>query len=306
MLGLHTDLLLVDGMNLIFKGYYVMTNLSTSSGDPTNIIYSFLQSLSTTAGKYHPQGIIVCWEGIGSNDYRRAIYDGYKGDRKEKATKIDWNNVHQQIDTVRDFLSDLGVGTATIPYKEADDTIASFCLAYPEKNIVINSSDNDFLQLITSQIRWFNGTKEVNIKNFYREMGVSLDRFLDYRVLTGDKSDCIPGIKGIGEKTAKILLNKIDLDKYMENYNKESALARTGNLFAPNASDIVWRNRKLMNLKLHVNSKVDLKPVVEKSCLDIGSIAEGLEDLEMWSILDNMDEFVDPFTRQDLESVLNG
>jgi len=99
-------------------------------------------------------------------------------------------------------------------------------------------------------------------------------------------------------------LNKIDLDKYMENYTEKSAIPRTGNLFKPDAVEIKERNYKLMNLKLNINSKGDLKPLVECSSLDIDSIGEMLEDCEMWSIVDEMDEFITSFKGQDLKQVL--
>lgn len=305
VLGLHTDLLLIDGMNQIMRNYFAITGLSTSYGGNTNIIYGFLQSLSITANKYNPQGIVVVWEGSNSNAYRREIYPQYKGDRKERGKDINWDDIHNQADIVKDFLIELGVSMIAVPNKEADDVIASFCYTYPNKKIVINSSDNDFLQLITPNIRWYNGSIEINHKNFYSEMDLPLERFLDYKVLITDKSDCIPGIKGVGKKTAKNLLNKISLDKYIENYNEKSALPRTKNLFKPDAKEIIERNRKLMDLKLNIVSKAVLTGGVETSQLNIDSVGEMLEDYEIWSLIDNMDEFIGGFKGTDLKGVLN-
>ena len=89
--GLGIDLLLIDGMNVTMKCFHTLKGLSTENGDDTGIIYGFLKSLAATARRYLPSGIVVVWEGRGSNAYRRGIYEGYKSKRKEKAKDIDWD-----------------------------------------------------------------------------------------------------------------------------------------------------------------------------------------------------------------------
>lgn len=305
-LGIGCNLLLIDGMNLIFRSYYTTGDLETSYAEPTGIIYGFLKSLSTTTEKYTPQSIVVCWEGKDSNAYRREIYSGYKGDRKEKGKDIDWDDIYQQKGVIKDFLVELGISTVAVPYKEADDVIAGFCFAYPNKKIVINSSDRDLLQLMTPNVIWYNGKVEINIKNFYSKVGVSLERFVDYKVMVGDDSDCIPGIKGIGPKTAKGLLNKISLDQCMENYTEKSALPRTKNLFVPGAEEIIERNRNLMDLGLNPIQRGQILGCIESSELDECSCMEMLEDWEIWSILDDWEKFITGFRNCNLKGVLNG
>ncbi len=305
LLNIGVDILLIDGMNLVMKSAFSLKGLSTEAGVETGVIYGFLQSLSVTARKYMPTDIIVAWEGKYSKDWRRQIYSGYKAKRKEKS-KIDMTPVWVQVDILHDFLHELGIGSIAVDGQEADDVIASLTYAYPDKSVVIASSDHDLLQLVTPNVIWYSGKDEIALTNFQNKVGVPIDRFIDMKVITGDSSDEIPGIKGIGEKTAKDLLNRIDLDRYVEKYTKQSALPRTKNLFEPNAVEIINRNRRLMDLSLQIISKTDLTNSMETSEPDWDSLRDMVEDYECWSILDDWDDFIVGFRNMDLKGELNG
>lgn len=307
LLNIGTDILLVDGMNAIFKSAYAIRNLKSGNQD-TGAVYGVLKSLSSAVKEYLPSAVIITWEGKNNKDRRRELYPQYKEGRKTK--DLDIQSVFNQIDILQDFSSCMGLGWLRVESYEADDCIAAIVNEYSDLEIVIMSSDQDLLQLVSPKVKWystgsFGQTKEINYDNFLTKMGVTIDKFLDYKMLVGDSSDNIPGISGIGDKTAKQILSKYSLEEYRNSFTEEIALPRTKKLFEPEAKKILERNRKLMDLNENKIPREELFDGLELDEYEEDGLIELLNDFEMWSILDTFGEFKEGFEAINTKEVLN-
>ncbi len=307
------DLLLIDGMNLVFKAAFSTGGLK--SGEiPTGVVYGFLNMIKAMVGTFWPRGIIVCWEGRHGKDKRKKLYPGYK-DRPK--LDLDMASVYQQIDIVNEFIYHLGIGTLTVDEYEADDSIAAVSRIATDAEIstVIVSNDEDLWQLINEYVCCYNISKTqiLGQLNFESIVGVSLRRYLDYKCLVGDNSDKIKGIAGIGPDTAKkICALKYGLKDYMK--KGEASIARTKNLFVdePDPYQILNRNNQLMNLRYgRVGGRMDpvdmnVIPQINIGSLDKDEVCDLLEDYDMWSFRDDFPQFIMGFNTMCLQEVIDG
>lgn len=195
--------LLLDGNNLAYRAKYSFSK--THRQQDVGVVYGFLYVLFSYIDRYSADSIIVCWDG-GTPPDRREKVASYKSNR----TKDD--DIHlffEQIDILRRVLSSMGILNVREKGLEADDLIF-----HASRNLlgecIIISTDGDLAQSVTPdgrvQIYHPTSDKVVNWDNFIEHVGVSPERYLDYRVMTGDVSDNIKGIHGIGEQLAKEIL----------------------------------------------------------------------------------------------------
>ena len=206
--------ILVDGNNLMFRSYYATAyngNLMKNSKDfPTNALYGFVNMINKIINEEKPIYIAVAFD-IGKN-FRHDKYDSYKAGRIETPTEL-----KQQMPIARKILTAMGIKYLELEPYEADDiigTLAKMADEDPEYDATIISSDKDLLQLISDVV----DVKLLKQKDYIRynhatfvaDYGIEPIRIIDLKGLAGDSSDNIPGVKGIGEKTALTLLQKYD------------------------------------------------------------------------------------------------
>ena len=215
-------IILVDGNNLMFRSFYatlysgsVMTN---KEGFPTNALYGFVNMMNKIISEEKPEYIMVAFD-IGKT-FRHEKYDYYKGKRDETS-----NDLKIQFPVAKKILNAMGIKYFELEGYEADDIIGTFAKKVDENkdyNATIVSSDKDLLQLISDDVSvkllkpkdYIRMTKE----EFFKEYGLEPIRMIDLKSLMGDASDNIPGVKGIGEKTAiKLLQAYGTLDGVYEN-----------------------------------------------------------------------------------------
>lgn len=203
------DLLLIDGNSMLFRAYYATLYtrmMRTRNGIPTNAVYGFILMIRKAFELLAPDGVLVAWD-TGKPTFRHKEYDAYKGTRKE----IDQDLI-LQFPIVREFLDSANIKRYECEGIEADDIIGSLAKKYPDLKVHILSSDKDLLQLIDDTSDVFlmkKGISEMQIVNEakLKEMyGLKPHQIIDLKALMGDASDNIPGVKGIGEKTALKLL----------------------------------------------------------------------------------------------------
>jgi DNA polymerase I len=214
--GMSTDpnssVLIIDGLNCFLRAFQSSPAMN-DDGDHVGGISSFLKSIGYAIKLIKPRKVIIVFDGRGGSLKRRKIYSGYKNGRR---TNIRLNrmydtigddfgkNSQREITRLMQYLNNLPITTMSVDYVEADDTIAYLTKQYyNEKNVVIMSTDKDFLQLANEHVTIWSPTKKrlYGCHEILTEYGISCSNFIFYRVLSGDKSDNIDGIKGAGLKS---------------------------------------------------------------------------------------------------------
>ena len=221
-------IVLIDGNNLVFRSYFATaysgTIMKNSKGFPTNALYGLINMINKIISEENPTHIMIAFD-VGKT-FRHDKYQDYKAGRSDTP-----NELKEQLLKTREVVESMGIKYFGIPNYEADDIIGTFA-KYVEKRDdltgVIISSDKDLIQLISDKV-----TMKVLKSNDYimmdkakfKEIYGLLDpkRMIDLKSLMGDSSDNIPGVKGIGEKTAISLLQKYEtLDGVYENIDNTS------------------------------------------------------------------------------------
>ena len=232
-LSVNDRVLIVDGLNLYLRVFAVNGTLN-DNGVPVGGLVGFLRSLSYAIREVNPTRVIIVYDGAGGSQRRRKILPDYKSQRKPGKRITRWdafkNAVEEkeamkiQFSRLLDYLDFLPINVISIDKIEADDTIAYVAHKLLDKEVTIMSSDQDFLQLVDNRITVWSPTK----KKFYTprmvmdDYGVPAHNFLMYKTLMGDKSDNIPGVKGLGPKKLPKILpdllsqNTLDLDFILE------------------------------------------------------------------------------------------
>lgn len=216
--------ILVDGNNLMFRSYYATlysgSMMTNKEGFPTNALFGFVNMMNKIINEESPEYIMVAFD-IGKT-FRHEKYDYYKGKRDETP-----DDLKKQFPVAKKILNAMGIKYFELAGYEADDIIGTFAKKIdeePEFVGTIVSSDKDLLQLISDDVDvkllkqkdYIRMNKEV----FFNTYGLEPPRMVDLKSLMGDASDNIPGVKGIGEKTAiKLLQTYHTLDGVYENLN---------------------------------------------------------------------------------------
>lgn len=203
-------LAIIDGKSVFYRGYYAMPNLSTKDGTPTGGVFGFASLAIELIKKLEPDYVAVAWDKPKTNiRKRREIYPEYKAGRKPAPADF-----YEQIPILQELLEAFGWPFYELDDYEADDILGAFALQAAEKGIETDliTSDLDALQLISPTTKVFalkNGLsnlEEFDVAYFETKYGIDVEQFLDLKSLKGDSSDNLPGVPGIGEKTAVKLL----------------------------------------------------------------------------------------------------
>lgn len=195
---------------MLFRAYYATVYgrmMRTGNGIPTNAVYGFVTMFQKALNEIKPDGVMVAWD-AGKPTFRHEMYADYKGTRRELDQEL-----IVQFPIVREFLDACGIKRYECEGIEADDIIGSFAKAHPEVETTILTSDRDLLQLIdaTTQVllmkKGISDMQLMNEKELFNTYGIEPKQIIDLKALMGDSADNIPGVKGIGEKTALKLLS---------------------------------------------------------------------------------------------------
>jgi DNA polymerase-1 len=240
-------LLIVDGHAYAYRAFHAIRELRSPAGKPTNAIYGFVKMLDKMRVVTAQTHLIVVWDG-GLSDVRTAVLPEYKAQRPEMP-----EDLRSQLDEIAAYLNAAGITSYCRKGIEADDYIA--CLARRAAdsgmNVVIASSDKDFMQLVSPQVGLLNpNDKSETIwtdDQVRAKAGVEPSQIVDWLSLMGDSVDNISGVRGVGTKTAADLLNQFgsieNLYRRLDDVKSEKLRAALGE-----SEGIVRRNRELVRL----------------------------------------------------------
>ena len=201
-------MVLIDGNSLINRAFYALPLMLTKDGKYTNAVYGFCSMLAKIITEAKPAHISVAFD-LPAPTFRKALYAGYKAQRKGMPDELG-----VQMPILKELLCDMGINIAELAGFEADDVIGTLSKRFSETPKVIVTGDRDALQLIdgaTSVWLTKKGITEIvkyDTARLFEEYGLSPAQIIDLKSLMGDASDNIPGVAGIGEKTALSLLSQ--------------------------------------------------------------------------------------------------
>ena len=239
-------LLIVDGHAYAYRAFHAIRELRSPAGQPTNAIYGFVKMLEKMRSAVMPTHLIVVWDG-GLSAERLAALPDYKAQRPEMPADL-----RPQFDEIESFLAAAGIASYCADGVEADDYIATLARRAAESwNVVIASSDKDFMQLVSARIGLLNPNDKTGAiwgrEQVLAKTGVVPEQVADWLALMGDAVDNIPGVSGVGPKTAAELLKQFG--------SVENLLARLNEVKSEklrqslrDAAAAVVRNQKLVQL----------------------------------------------------------
>ncbi len=196
---------LVDGSGYIFRAYYALPPLSTPEGVPAGAVYGFTNMLLRLMESVKDDRLLVVFD-AGRQNFRHNLYPDYKANRASPP-----EDLIPQFSLIREACNALGVPCLEIPGFEADDIIATMSVRASAENqkTRIISGDKDLMQLLNQQVEMFDPVKNkpVDAEVIFNKFGVTADKVIEVQALCGDSSDNIPGVPGIGPKTAAELIH---------------------------------------------------------------------------------------------------
>ncbi|MBB1425209.1 DNA polymerase I [Shewanella sp. SG44-2] len=200
----NNPLILVDGSSYLYRAYYAPPHLTNSKGEATGAVYGVVNMLRSLLSRYSPSHIAVVFDAKGKT-FRNDMYGEYKAQRPPMP-----DDLRNQIEPLHRIIHAMGLPLISISGVEADDVIGTIALQASKEGraTLISTGDKDMAQLVNEHVTLINtmtdtimGPEEVKTK-----YGVGPDRIIDFLALMGDKSDNIPGLPGVGEKTALAML----------------------------------------------------------------------------------------------------
>ena len=313
-------LLLVDGHSLAFRSFYAFSKggeggLTTKDGFPTSVTYGFLKSLLDNCKSIEPKGVTIAFD-TAEPTFRHKEDPNYKANR-DVAPDI----FFQDLDQLEEILKEsLNLEICKAPGYEADDVLGTLANDAADKgwSVRILSGDRDLFQLVDDErdiaVLYMGGgpyaksgnPKLINEEGVREKLGVNPNKVIDLKALTGDSSDNIPGVKGVGPKTAINLLNENnDLDgvyKSLKELEKEGEKAKRGaikgavRLKLKADKNNAYLSRKLAEILI----KIPIDPKINYDLVGINEskLAENLEKLELHSLSKQVSTFKAIFAKE--------
>jgi DNA polymerase-1 len=247
---------LVDGSSYIHRAYHAIRHLSNSTGFPTNAVYGFTNMILKLLGEKGPKYVAIAFDAKGPN-FRHDIYKAYKANRPPMP-----EDLVIQLPMIKSVVENLGLKMIEQPGYEADDVIGTLTRMAEEAgwDAIIVSGDKDFRQLISSRVSMWDTMKDkvIDFDTFSKNYGIEPEQVIDLMSLSGDSSDNIPGVQGVGEKTANILVKTYgSLENVYDHVEEITRKKLKENL--KKAKNDAFMSKKLVTIERHVPLKETIR-----------------------------------------------
>lgn len=283
-------LIVLDGNSILNRAFYGIKLLSTKDGRFTNGIFGFLNILFSLRETYSPDAVAIAFD-LKAPTFRHKMYDEYKGNRKGMPEEL-----AQQMPILKDLLRAMGYKLVECEGWEADDVIGTIAKHASDGDFCyIATGDRDSLQLVDDKVNVLlaspKGGKTETIvydtEKVISDKGVEPLKLIEVKALMGDSSDNIPGVKGIGEKTATDLIKKYgDIDYIYENFDSLTLTPSVRNKLAE-GKDMAFLSRTLGTIKCEAPIDYNYGSYVPEK-MDEQKVKLILSDLEMYKFIDKL------------------
>ena len=323
-------ILIIDGLNMFIRAYQG-SPLMTNMGDHIGGVMGFLRSLFFVIRKFRPTRCIVIFDGRDGGQLRRSKFPDYKAGRKNRYRLNRFVDVEDVIDEqksfiyqfrrVEQYLHILPITMMSIDYIEADDTIGFIVSDYyrddKPKQIVIVSSDKDFLQLVDENVKVYRPIEKrlYDLKVMQELFNISPRNYLTLRTLKGDVSDNIPGVRGIGHKTLlkyfpEIIERDIDSEGIIELCKQrieEGNRRKTYQNVISSSEQLTlnWELMQLYDVDIPILKKIDIKTIMDEDvdCIDKKLFKKMIYDDDLSSEIKHIDSWIfSTFNQLDLHA----
>jgi DNA polymerase-1 len=284
------QLFLIDGNSLAYRAFFALPeSIGTSDGRPTNAIYGLASMLVKIIDEHHPQGVVVAWDAGWSG--REKTYDLYKAQRKPRPDLL-----REQWPHLMPLVEAFGYTNVKVEGFEADDVIASLVKQAREQGIevMVVTGDRDAYQLVDEGVRVMSTSRGITETKIYdraaveERYGLPPESITDLMGLRGDTSDNIPGVPGIGEKTATQLLQQFgSLEAVLESVDQISGKKRKENL--TEHADDARLSKELATLQYDIETGVDLEAAMASEP-DRGALRDFMREFELRAVLERLEE----------------
>ena len=290
MILLEEKMIIIDGNSLINRAYYAMPLLNTKSGVFTNAVYGFVNMLYRVLEDYQPDYIAVAFDRKAPT-FRHLEFEPYKAGRKKMPPEL-----AQQIPILKNVLDAFQIYQIEIDGFEADDLIGTLARYCENKNIrsFIVTGDKDALQLVSSKVQVLITKKGISSLEIYDEQavietyGITPEQFIDLKGLMGDKSDNIPGVPGIGEKTGTKLIREFNsIENLLQNLDQVSSSATRKKLEEYAQQAILSKRLATIVTDVPVELSIEKMRYREPNYDKLFSL---FRELEFYSLLDRIDK----------------
>jgi DNA polymerase-1 len=284
------ELFLIDGNSLAYRAFFALPeSIGTSDGRPTNAIYGLASMLVKIIDEHHPSGVVVAWDAGMSG--REVTYDLYKAQRKPRPDLL-----REQWPHLMPLVEAFGYTNVKVEGYEADDVIASLVRQAREQGIevMVVTGDRDAYQLVDEGVRVMSTSRGITETKVYdrdavvERYGVPPELITDLMGLRGDTSDNIPGVPGIGEKTATQLLQQFgSLEQVLSSVEEISGAKRKQNL-VEHAED-ARLSKQLATLQDEIETGVDLAEAMAVEP-DRGALRDFMREFELRAVMERLEE----------------
>ncbi|MFN3689939.1 MAG: DNA polymerase I, partial [Fimbriimonadales bacterium] len=292
-------LVIIDGHSLLYRGFYATRPLTTSDGRPTNAVYAFTNMLFSMLEQFQPDAIVAAFDAPAPT-FRHEAFTGYKAHRRETPDEF-----RPQVEMTRRLLEAMGIATLSEEGFEADDLVgalARYAVAQGY-DVLIFTGDRDQLQLIRDHVRVYapiRGVSELQVFDadaVQQKYGLTPAQIVDFKALCGDPSDNIPGVPGVGEKTAVKLLQQFgSVEVLLQNLDKVESEKLRETLRAH--ADQIRQSRMLATILDNAPLPLQEVPRFELTPERIRALHRVLEEYEFRSILKRLPQLIARLTPQ--------
>jgi 5'-3' exonuclease len=295
-------LLLIDGHYYVYRSFHAIQTLNNSRGEPTNAIYGFVKTVRKMIKDLRPDLAAVFWD-EGMPERRVQLQPAYKQQREAMPEKM-----IPQLDFIRSFVGPMGIKSVALPNTEADDLMGCYVLAaaQDQHDVILSTNDKDLFQLVSDKVKVYSTNKTdlkhpkdshalLGVEEVTEKWGVPPAGIGEVLALTGDSVDNIPGVDGIGSKTASALIRQFGTIQNLLDNLKDVPSEKLRKRLEESRTQIL-QNREMVKLDLDHALPVPIPDLKIQPIYD--EYLKGLEHCEFKSLLDEIREEAANATRR--------